>query len=215
MNNWQHTSTYPAFVLAGLVDFIGRVVPLPQGTGQGFTGLAFGVMTFLMATHKKPEPLDDMVHWLLFFAMALCMLAVALEMVARRNALLSIAKGSALVLLGAWLIQVGRIEFEEHPQWSPQYPGAAMFAPVAFCWIAVLVAACTLGLYCCLAFLQQAGLAYAPLPADAHEAAALAGAEGYEFENDSAHDESPRGKRGSSGASGVAPFQIVQGYDSV
>ena len=44
------------------------------------------------------------------------------------------------------------------PQWSAEYPGGAMLAPVAFCLIAVAVLAATVALYTLLAVLQQRNL---------------------------------------------------------
>lgn len=34
MNNWQHASVYPAFVLAAALDWTAMVVPLPAGLQQ-------------------------------------------------------------------------------------------------------------------------------------------------------------------------------------
>ena len=34
MNNWQHASVYPGFLLAGLLDWVAMVVPLPPGMQQ-------------------------------------------------------------------------------------------------------------------------------------------------------------------------------------
>lgn len=34
LNNWTHAAAYPAFVLAGVVDFLALVLPFPPGTSQ-------------------------------------------------------------------------------------------------------------------------------------------------------------------------------------
>ena len=34
MNNWQHASVYPGFLLAGAIDWVAMVVPLPPGAQQ-------------------------------------------------------------------------------------------------------------------------------------------------------------------------------------
>jgi hypothetical protein len=34
MNNWQHASVYPGFLLAGALDWVAMVVPLPPGMQQ-------------------------------------------------------------------------------------------------------------------------------------------------------------------------------------
>ena len=57
------------------------------------------------------------------------------------------------------------------PQWSESYGGGAMFAPVAFCFIFVLVLTCGLVLYIGMALLKQIGLLppAAPLPLEEQE----------------------------------------------
>jgi hypothetical protein len=48
--------------------------------------------------------------------------------------------------------------FEGRPQWSHDYPGGAIVAPVAFCSIAVLVLASVLAFYLLLVLLSRRGL---------------------------------------------------------
>lgn len=53
-----------------------------------------------------------MVHWLLFVSMALCAGLVFLEMALRHSAVAGLAKALAVVLQGAWLVQIAAAEFE-------------------------------------------------------------------------------------------------------
>lgn len=87
INNWQHAAIYPAFVLSGLVDLISTKVPVPPGTNHAFLGVAVAIEAFLMGTHEKHEPQDKMVHFLLFVAMLLCLVAVLTELHAPYNPL--------------------------------------------------------------------------------------------------------------------------------
>lgn len=135
-----------------------------------------------------------MVHWLLFVAMLLCLAFLLVEMHAPCNPLsrcallqlphaaalpclntnaftrascwtCSLGKAGAVILLGAWFVQIGRIEFETHPQWSSGYRGGAMLAPVVFCTIAVGVVAGVVTLYMVLSVLHASqALRFSPLP---------------------------------------------------
>jgi len=87
MNNWQHAAIYPGFVLSGLVDLVSTKMTFPTGTSHAFLVLAISVEAFLMGTHEKHEPLDKMVHWLLFVAMLLCLVFLLLELHAPYNPL--------------------------------------------------------------------------------------------------------------------------------
>ncbi|KAL4448193.1 hypothetical protein ABPG75_005412 [Micractinium tetrahymenae] len=157
LNNWQHALSYPAFMLSGIVDIAGAVVPLPPGTSQAVLGSAFAASTFIMYTHEKHEPQDKAVHWLLAVAMLLSTAGVFGEMLARRSPLVGAGKSLALVLQGAWLVKVAAIEFEGRTQWSPEYPGGAMFASTVFAFIAVLCIASLFAFYVLLALARQRG----------------------------------------------------------
>jgi hypothetical protein len=162
-----------------------------------------------------------MVHWLIFVAMLLSLLSILGELHAQGSPLAGLAKSAALLLQGAWLVQVGRIEFEQHPEWSADYSGGAMFAPVAFCMIGVLVAGAVVALYSVLCALYAAGAApFALLPSVDHDGAS----EGEEmrlkagapcvFDNDSAHNSAGNSGSGSPSVGverRMAPFRIVDG----
>ncbi|KAL4520062.1 hypothetical protein Ndes2526B_g01391 [Nannochloris sp. 'desiccata'] len=149
LNNWQHASTYPPIVLSGLIDLLSTRVPLPQGTGHVFLAVAFAVQSFVMGTHQKHQPQDQMVHWLLFLSMSLCFLFILLELNAPKNPLPALGRGAAVIFQGAWLCVIGKIEFENLPQWSEEYSGGAMMAPIYFVtvWVVVLCAVTGLGLF--------------------------------------------------------------------
>jgi len=81
--------------------------------------------------------------------MLLCFLFILLELNAPRNPLPALGRGAAAIFLGAWLCVIGKIEFENLPQWSEDYSGGAMMAPVIFVtvWVVVLCAITGLGLF--------------------------------------------------------------------
>jgi hypothetical protein len=141
----------------------------PPRAGQAAIALAFSTMSFLMGTHEKHEPLDAMMHWCLFFAMSLATVLCFVELHAPNNPTVSITKGAATVLLGAWFCVVARTMFHnddnnDHengssssslPQWSTEYHGGVMFTPVLFSSLVVLVLFCTLVVFIVLLLLQR------------------------------------------------------------
>eukprot|EP00887_Chlorella_sp_A99_P004132 scaffold23.g4132.t1 len=217
MNNWQHTSTSdPAFMLSGLVDIVSAFMPLPPGLSHGFLALAVAAMSFIMGTHEKHRPMDAMAHWLLWVSMVLILAALVAEMVAPRQPAVGLGKAAAFVFQGAWLIQLGRMEFEDHPQWSEEYAGGAMMAPFAFVLIGVTVAGACFAFLVALAALKAADLLRpigVPVDTGYLPAASVEDSAGL-FECDSARDSDDGGagpaiKRDK--RRHVVPFQIVQG----
>ncbi|GAB4817260.1 hypothetical protein N2152v2_004306 [Parachlorella kessleri] len=205
MNNWQHTSSYPAFFLSGVVDFLGMFIHVPQGLSQAFLAVAFSAEAFLMALHKKHLPLDEMVHWLLYVTMVLCVAFILLEMRYSRSVLIGAGKAASLVFQGAWLVETAKIMMEDQPQWSMEYMGSTMMAPVAFTMIGVFTCFCFMSLYVVMVVLQEKGLLWEPsyTPLETMDPAPSDN-----FDDDSAqasHDGSPMArKRGTS----MSPFQI-------
>lgn len=175
MNNWQHTSTYPAFVLAGIIDLLGNLVELPPFMGHGALAIAFGVAAFMMGTHEKHDPMDKMGHWLLYVAMLLCLIFIIAEIAAPSKPILGFGKALAFIFHGAWLIQLGRMEFERHPQWSEAYSGGADLAPFAFCMIGVTIAFCATAFFALLSFLRDRHLVYLPLAETSDDSKCLEG----------------------------------------
>lgn len=185
LNNWQHAASYPAFFLSGVIDItevmllwpmigkergektrrsvgLGYITssPPPPRVGQAAMALAFSVMSFLMGTHVKHEPLDAMMHWCLFFAMCLVSIACFVELHAPNNPTVSVTKGAATVLLGSWFCVIGRTIYNNNnssslPQWSTEYHGGVMFTPVLFSFLVVLVLFLTLLLFVVLLLLQR------------------------------------------------------------
>jgi hypothetical protein len=138
LHNWQHASSYPAFMISGLVDLLGLAVKLPDGTQQAFLSLAFGIEGFLMFLHKKHEELDALVHWLLGCSMVICSLFVALELRSPNNLLVSAGRAVATMQQGIWLCLIGKIMYAGGITWAHDYPGPIMFVPVVYCmfWLA-------------------------------------------------------------------------------
>ena len=163
LNNWQHAATYPPLILSGLVDllstskYILNSAEIPS-VGHFFLAFSFAVQAFIMGSHEKHEAQDKMVHWLLCVSMLLCLLFVVLEIHAPHNPLPALGRGAAAILQGAWLVQIAKIEYEHLPQWSEEYMGGAMIAPVYFTTISFIVLSCVIALGVLMAVMQHVGL---------------------------------------------------------
>ncbi|KAF8066382.1 TMEM45B [Scenedesmus sp. PABB004] len=131
-NNYQHALMYAAFLASGLVDLLGAATPLPRGVEQCFLALAFFVEALLMGLHTKPNPLDELVHWLLTHVMLACCVAAAAEVAAPRSLLLAVARCMLVMLQDA---------------------GGLMFVPVVFGLHVLLIALGTLAAYVVMAWL--------------------------------------------------------------
>lgn len=91
---------------AGLVDLVGLLVPLPEGTEKAFLAFAFGVEGFVITLHKKSEAFDAMVHGLLAATMWAAALFVGLEIRYPKSLLVSAGRSLSVLLQGMWLVQV-------------------------------------------------------------------------------------------------------------
>lgn len=134
IGNWQHAAMYPGFIVSGLVDIVALKFELPDGVQQAYLGLAFFAESFLMGLHVKHEPLDKMVHLLLFGAMLCNCLFVVLEIFFPHNFLVSCGRCAATYLQGSWFIVVADMMFTGRIMWdvSEGDMAPAMFAPVQF-----------------------------------------------------------------------------------
>eukprot|EP00884_Botryococcus_braunii_P009822 jgi/Botrbrau1/18841/Bobra.177_2s0006.1 len=106
IHNWQHASAYPPFVVSGLVDVLGILLKLPEGTEKAFLAFAFGAEGFVITLHKKSEYFDAIVHALLAATMWAAAFFIALEIQFPKSLLLTGARSLATLLQGMWLVQV-------------------------------------------------------------------------------------------------------------
>jgi hypothetical protein len=78
---------------------------------QGFLTVAFLVETLLMGMHKKPNPLDSLVHVLLTGVMISCVAVCAAEIAKPDSFLLALLRPMVVFFQGTWFWHVGAIMF--------------------------------------------------------------------------------------------------------
>jgi hypothetical protein len=190
---------------------------LPSGSSHASLAIAFGIMSFLMGTHEKHEAQDKAVHWLLFVAMTIAFLMIVLEMHAPANPLIALGRGAGALLQGAWLVQIGKIEFEDWPQWrvdprhsSGGHSAGAMIAHVYFVGIALLVLVCIMVFFAgmhvlCQTVLKDALKWLVPLNKRPYDALPR-----FDSDHDNSNSDQPPVQK-----SHLTPFQELQGGDFV
>lgn len=78
---------------------------------QGFLTMAFLVETLLMGMHKKPNPLDSLVHVLLTGVMIACVTVCGAEIAKPDSFLLAVLRPMVVFFQGTWFWHVGAIMF--------------------------------------------------------------------------------------------------------
>jgi hypothetical protein len=78
---------------------------------QGFLTMAFLVETLLMGMHKKPNPLDSLVHVLLTGVMITCVAVCGAEIAKPDSFLLAVLRPMVVFFQGTWFWHVGAIMF--------------------------------------------------------------------------------------------------------
>lgn len=157
LNNWQHAAMYPAFIVSGAVDLIALKVDMPEGVQQAYLGLAFFVESLLMGLHKKHEPLDEVVHVLLFYAMLMTCVFVILEIPYPDNVLVSSGRCASILLQGTWFIVVANMMFTGKTMWNTSEGdmAPAMYAPVQFAMCIVFIVCAMLTVYVAMLLLHK------------------------------------------------------------
>lgn len=137
MMNWQHSTMYLFFGLAGAVSLIVHTTaaaPLPLD--RLMLGLAFFNEGFLFFYHLHGRTtLDVTVHQLLLYAIFGQALIAFLEVFHRGNAILELLRSALTILQGSWFWQIGFILYPPHgPQWDLNDHSSVMFVTVCFSW---------------------------------------------------------------------------------
>mmetsp|Transcript_15651 Transcript_15651/g.46174 ORF Transcript_15651/g.46174 Transcript_15651/m.46174 type:complete len:175 (+) Transcript_15651:129-653(+) len=112
LNNYQHASVYPAFIISGIVDVLASRAKAPPGTDKLYLSLAFLYSAMLMGLHKKHAPLDRAVHTNLFYAMLATAVCTLGEVALPHSLMLSLGRVGTVALQGAWLLAAARMLFE-------------------------------------------------------------------------------------------------------
>ena len=118
MGDLQHVTMYAFFAISGAVDiFANRGYRfIPPGLDYVAGALAFTAEALLFTFHLHGRsPLDIVLHQLLVFAIAACVLATLFECKYRSEPIIPFLRVFFVFLQGTWFFQVGFILYPPHP----------------------------------------------------------------------------------------------------
>ncbi|XP_073335761.1 transmembrane protein 45B [Pagrus major] len=135
--NWQHSTMYLFFGLAGIAIVANTASTLvPAGVDRLVISLALFVEGFLFYYHVQSRPhLDAHIHTLLLVAVFSGSASTMLEVFIRDNIILELLRGCLFILQGSWFFQIGFVLYPlSGPQWDLEQHGNVMFVTMCFCW---------------------------------------------------------------------------------
>lgn len=146
--NWQHSTMYLFFGIAGIALVASTFKLVPAGVDRLALSLALFVEGFLFYfhVHNRP-PLDAHIHSLLLVAVFSGSASTMLEVFIRDNVVLELFGACLFILQGSWFYQIGFVLYPlSGPQWDLTAHDNNMFVTMCFCWhlaVALLLVACT------------------------------------------------------------------------
>ncbi|KAJ3590807.1 hypothetical protein NHX12_008755 [Muraenolepis orangiensis] len=148
--NWQHSTMYLFFGIAGLANVVANVT---RTTHHGVDRLTLSVALFVEGflfyyhLHSRP-PLDAHVHTLLLVPVFAGSANAMLQVFVNDHLLLELFLAGLFFLQGSWFYQIGCVLYPlSGPVWDLQLHDNVMFTTMCFCWhlaIAMLVICVTM-----------------------------------------------------------------------
>ncbi|XP_058495266.1 transmembrane protein 45A isoform X1 [Solea solea] len=135
--NWQHTTMYLFFGLAGTVTLILHTTEgAPLATDRLMLAMAFFNEGFLFFYHLHGRAMLDVhVHQLLLYAIFGEALVSFLEVFHRGNIVLELLRCTLTVLQGTWFWQIGLVLYPPSgPDWDQKDTGNMMFITMCYSW---------------------------------------------------------------------------------
>lgn len=125
-----------AIVLSGMVDLLGLVVELPQGTAAAFSSVPFLFQGFIVGEAQHGNMLAANLYLLLSWVSLLTAMFTLLELVWPSSFFTSSGKVYTLYIQAIWYFAIARFLYEGRPAWDMLKPvpdmAPAMLVPVPF-----------------------------------------------------------------------------------
>ncbi|XP_017334605.1 transmembrane protein 45A isoform X2 [Ictalurus punctatus] len=135
--NWQHTTIYLFFGLAGATSLtVHSTSAAPLALDRLLLGLAFFNEGFIFLYHLHGrEMLDVHVHMLLLYAVFGGALVCLLEVFHRGNVLLELLRAALSLLQGSWFWQIAFVLYPpSEVKWDQSDHNNAMFITMCYSW---------------------------------------------------------------------------------
>lgn len=144
IGNGQHATMFFYFGFTGIIDLLVYYkAPLPPD--MDYISYLMAVMCegllFKFHLHGRTD-LDVLVHTLLLYVIAACIVTVLVEMKYRHNVLSPLSRAYCMMLQGTWFWQVGWIlypPFASSAHWDEEDHEQMMIATMIFAWHAIAV----------------------------------------------------------------------------
>ncbi|KFU93546.1 Transmembrane protein 45B, partial [Chaetura pelagica] len=137
--NWQHSTMYLFFGLAGVLEVLSCLCPgaAPRGLERLALALALLVEGCLFYYHVLHRPmLDQHIHTLLLIAIFSGACSTLLEVFLWDNIVLELFRAGVTILQGTWFWQIGIVLFQPWggPMWDEEDHSNIMFLTMCFFW---------------------------------------------------------------------------------
>ncbi|XP_057697705.1 transmembrane protein 45A [Corythoichthys intestinalis] len=152
MMNWQHSTMYFFFGLAGGVSLIVHATEAaPRALDKLLVAIAFFNEGFLFLYHLHGrDVLDVHMHMLLLYTVFGCAAVCFLEVFQRGNILVELLRCTLTLLQGSWFWQIGFVLYPlSGAQWDPMDHSNVMFVTMCYSWH-VAFAMLSVGVLYCL-----------------------------------------------------------------
>lgn len=160
LGNGQHATMFFFFGFTGIVDIlIYHKCPLPPDMDYAAMVMALSTEFVLFNFHLHGRTdLDVLLHTLLLYAVAACVIAVLIEIRFRNSITCALARAYILLLQGTWFWQVGWIlypPFKSSFHWNEEDHEQMMIATMIFAWHAAIDMIVILGIGAVVAFMHR------------------------------------------------------------
>ncbi|XP_026202315.1 transmembrane protein 45A [Anabas testudineus] len=149
--NWQHSTMYLFFGLAGTVSLIIHTTEAaPLALDRLMLAIAFFNQGFLFLYHLHGRSMLDVhVHQLLLFAIFGEAIIAFLEVFHRGNIILELLRCSLTILQGSWFWQIGFVLYpSQSTDWDLQDHNNATFITMCYSWHLAFAMLVVSVLYC-------------------------------------------------------------------
>ncbi|TWW57526.1 transmembrane protein 45A [Takifugu rubripes] len=163
--NWQHSTMYLFFGLAGIVSLIVHTTDVaPLALDRLMLAVAFFNEGFLFLYHLHGRTMLDVhVHQLLLYAVFGSAAVAFLEVFHRGNILMEMLRCTLTMLQGSWFWQIGFVLYPPHgPEWDLKDHNNMMFITMCYSWHLAFALLAVSMVYCTVSCVVRSRLKRTP-----------------------------------------------------
>lgn len=131
--------TLVAFLVSGIVDLLGLLLELPEGTQTFFTSAAFMLQSFMVVEGQYSGMLEEMVYYMMFLVSGGTAVFLLAEIAWPHNFYASCGRVYCTYMQAVWFFSTAHILYEGRIAWDSRHPlpdmAPAAFVPVPFVFL--------------------------------------------------------------------------------